>query len=385
MQEVSPELQKALFTGIPSGIIVPFLIAATVMISLRMTLVGDRRPVASAVNWYAFWMILYCWTREEWLVKAVIPDWLSMSDFRVVTSMAFIAAGTCIALVAVRWRSPLGTSPAWTTPAAAVWVLLCGAALWVISLPVRSPGGMALEELHNWRTGVFMLILLGGFIPPEAMVLFVIWPRSAVDRTPGRVAVASFLSAAIFVAIAGATMRIAVGFAWGAGVQIPHLPSSPPSADQSLYLSVIWHLPLGTPAVIAAIATLLGIDRATRSVTRLTPLWRDLTVALPTFLLPETGDLQSSAEREHRKRVEIEDTIYGLARYLPAGSTWPEDPEGRAALLWTTISTMRTHPVAPVDLDDETTPRWASHDSAVDAVAKIWISGDRSSTPDALV
>ncbi|GAB88136.1 hypothetical protein GORHZ_006_00050 [Gordonia rhizosphera NBRC 16068] len=109
---------------------------------------------------------------------------------------------------------------------------------------------------------------------------------------------------------------------------------------------------------------------------QLRPLWEHLTNIAPAYRLAELGPddgLPSEAEREHRMRIELEDIIFAVSRWLPAGTVWPEGARDRAAVLHEACEEFsQTCGQPAVRGSALSSPLWAVHDDEVDDVARAW-------------
>lgn len=377
-------------TAVPTWICGPVIAIALGLIGYRMLILRDRRPTTTAAHWYALFIVVYAGLRvpvvQDWLMGRTL---LTLADLRVAGAILQVAAAAALLLLGLRWRSRSGTTSSATWWAATTGVVAAGVLLVWVHAPLRA-SQMAIEELDgSWRTGLYLSLHSVLFIPAELVVVATLWQMAKTGSLSRRVLVLA-LSAAIAFSIINLAWVMGAGWLMTAGVDGAWTqPRSSARNDFALYPTLLPWLPVGIPAVVVDVRRRLGLDRAREQrMAELRPMWESLTTALPAYRLAELGPadgLPSEAEREHRMRIELEDTIYALSRNLPEGTAWPESAPGRARLLRETLHTWETggqaeeHPsAARVDMR----PLWASSEAELDAVAREWTTTPaRQQTP----
>ncbi|MYR08999.1 hypothetical protein GTV32_22985 [Gordonia sp. SID5947] len=373
-------LEDQTVSTLPDIVKAPLLALGAFLVLYRILVIRDRRPTSTAANWYAFWIAVYALTREhalhKWIGDSRYLSMLSMSDVRNIGYAAFAASAMSLFLLAVRWRSRTGLASLRLSIVACTIVVGIGVALFVLASPAR---GLAVEELHSWRTGVYLTLYCVAFLPAEGIIAAILigMARAATDWK--RRTLVLLLLAAILVSAIDLATRIVSGWMLAAGeVNWFSEPRSAVLNDLLFYPSVIWLVPVGAPLVIQDIRMRLGFaSSAEGRIQALSPMWNDLTTVAPQYRLAELSDsgLPSATEREHRMRIELEDIVFAMARYLPVNAQWPADPADRARMLHlacTRYSAKNTQPHPGGDTVQ--LPTWATDDGAVDAVAAAWMS-----------
>ena len=367
-------------TAVAGWVCGPVVAIALGLIAYRMLIIRDRRPTTTAAHWYALWIVIYAGLRiptvHDWLT-ANTP--LTLADVRVAGAVLQVAAAAALLLLGLRWRSRSGTTssrPWWATTIGVVAIALL--LLWVHA-PLRDDQ-VAVEELDgSWRTGLYLTLHSFLFIPAELVVIATLW-QMAKTGTRGRRVLVLALSAAIAFSIVNLAMVMGAGWLMSAGVDGSLTqPRSSVRNDFALYPTLLPWLPVGIPAVVVDVRRRLGLDRAREQrMAQLRPMWEALTAAMPAYRLAELGPsdgLPSEAEREHRMRIELEDTIYALSRHLPEGAVWPESAAGRAQELRKALAEYENTLARgnlPLVTNDDAKPCWASSEDELDAVAREW-------------
>ncbi|MFB8278626.1 MAB_1171c family putative transporter [Nocardia colli] len=134
--------------------------------------------------------------------------------------------------------------------------------------------------------------------------------------------------------------------------------------------------------LIAQFSTTAGWDRSGRHCRTLSPLWRDLTTAVPEIVLPPDKPARADA-RLLRMTVEIRDALMQLHRYLPADrALGPPSSERYAWQLKQAITAKRTG-AAPAAAPREA-DRFGAPANDIDAdirrlldLARAWNSGEK--------
>lgn len=363
-------------TALPSVIALPVIALVMGIVLYRILVVQDRRPTTTAAIWYGLWITGYAATRipEIQDLMLSVPG-MTLSDVRVIGSIADVAAALSLLLLAIRWRDPSGLTS--RNVQFAVWIIgiLAATALVLLDVPARHHG-VAIEEIGGWRFVAYATLYSGFFIPAEILIIITL-VQMMKDRstTNQRRALVVFLLLAIGVSVVSLSTRI-LG-SWLSAFGIDTMFSAYRTAaenDVAFYFSVLWLIPAAAPLVITDISRRIGLDRSgAKEVARLLPLWESLTTVAPEFKLSEVGSdhLPSTAETIHRMRIEIEDIARAVTIRLPAETFWPTDPAGRVQLVRQGCAAyLRGAPATPgVD-----PPSWLAIEGDVDLVAMEWSS-----------
>ncbi|MBR7194636.1 DUF6545 domain-containing protein [Gordonia sp. SCSIO 19800] len=368
-------------TAVPTWICGPVIAIALALIGYRMLILRDRRPTTTAAHWYALFIVVYAGLRvpgvQDWMMGHT-P--LTLADLRVIGAILQVAAAAALLLLGLRWRSRSGTTSSAVWWAVTTGVLAAAVLLVWVHAPLRA-NQMAIEELDgSWRTGLYLTLHSILFIPAELVVIATLWQMAKTGTRSRRILVLA-LSAAIAFSIINLMWVMGAGWLMSAGVDGSWTqPRSSARNDFALYPTLLPWLPVGIPAVVVDIRRRLGLDHAREQrMAELRPMWESLTAALPAYRLAELGPADgfpSETEREHRMRIELEDTIYALSRNLPEGTAWPESAAGRAQLLREALHAWEAgrRAAVPPASTGETRPLWASSEADLDAVAREWRS-----------
>lgn len=364
--QASEFLEQQATTSLPWFVTAPLFVWVIGILGFRTIILVDKRSVDIAIAWFAFWLIVVALLREPWVHRPLIKLGLELSDIRVLTHTAAIAAAGAIFMLGLYWRDERRPPKGLVT--ALVVVTLClGIALFLVSLPARDDG-IAVEELENWRTGLYLTFYS---VPtPLAEILTIaitaglVWERSTRARV--------FLGAVVFIAAVTSSIdhlsRLVVGWFLTFGVH-NGLTETRAESNDLFFLPVMAALVvLAFPSIVTSIRVRRGRDTAAMAVKVLGPMWSALTNALPQYRLPQTHDLAAASELEHRMRVEIEDCIGALNYYLPPGAVWPGDPQGRAQMLMSAL-TRHQEGATPAPTPP---PVWLRSEEQVQALAASW-------------
>ncbi|MEU7138051.1 MAB_1171c family putative transporter [Nocardia sp. NPDC046473] len=120
----------------------------------------------------------------------------------------------------------------------------------------------------------------------------------------------------------------------------PALGPQLPRIAASFTLCVIVNVTVVAVPLVRLLGMQAGLDSAARSCRRLSPLWRDLTAAVPEIVLsPAEPRRVDATARLLRMTVEIRDALLHLGPYLPAAPDVPgPEPVRRGKSDWTTIA-----------------------------------------------
>ena len=372
-------------TAVPLEIVGTGVGFGLLLIAYRMLIIRDRRPTTTAAHWYALFIGVYAALRI-----GVVHDWviahlhITLGDVRLIGAMLQVCSAAALLLLGLCWRSRTGDVRKWVRPALTAGVVGVCIALLVIHEPIRQTG-LAVEELNgSWRTGAYLTLHSFLFIPAELVVVATLW-QMAKSTTSARRLLVTLLSLAIAFSAFNLLLVMGAGWLMSAGVDGPLTePRSMVRNDLALYPTLLPWIPVGIPAVVVDIRRRLGLNRGPADrMAQLRPLWSDLTAVAPAYRLAELGPddgLPSEAEREFRMRIELEEIIFAVSRYLPPDTVWPDTPDGRAHVLGEACRKFaEQHRAADGDSSPESRmlvsaarPSWATNDAELEAVANAW-------------
>ncbi|QIS12394.1 DUF6545 domain-containing protein [Nocardia arthritidis] len=196
----------------------------------------------------------------------------------------------------------------------------------VLSDPARAARMSSIAEYGGWRYGVYVGLCSA---PPVIVALYyyVLTRRGTVGRTTTlweRIVLTSQLSFAVasFLPILSIVV-FAASDAAGVGNAFTHhmydvMTDGITSGEPGLLFFAAAVVAL-IPSAAQAVMQLLRLDRDSRTVRRLYPVWRDLTAAAPqvVFRLKWVDNWNAAPqERLHRRRMEIHDAAEIVARYV---------------------------------------------------------------------
>lgn len=359
-------LEQQATTSLPWYVTAPLFVWVIGILGLRSIVLVDKRSVDKAIAWFAFWLIVVALLREPWVHSPLYKLGFELSDIRVMTHTAAIAAAAAIFMLGLYWRE-VRRPPKRLLPALVAFTIGCGLALFLVSLPARDQG-VAVEELENWRTGLYMTIYSLPTPVAEVLILAISAGLIRERSTSARV----FLGTVVFVAAATSTFdhlsRLAVGWFLSFGIH-NGLTDARAESNDLFFLPVMAGLAvLAIPSIVTSIRIHRGRDSAAVAVKVLGPMWSTLTNTLPQYRLPQTHGLGAASGLEHRMRVEIEDCIGVLNYHLPPGTQWPSDPQGRAHMLMRALAEYENG-TPPTSIPP---PSWLSSSDQVLALAAAW-------------
>lgn len=350
---------------------VPLFIWIASLVIVRSVVLVDKRAVDRVTHQWVWWMLLTAALREPWTQHVLIERCgLELSDVRVLTHTAALGGAAAIAVLALYWREHKLPAPHLLHDLYLVAAVL-GALLWIVSLPARRDH-IAIEEFENWRTGTYMAIYS---IPTPAAetIVFLTALGLVRERSTGpRLMFGVLVLLAICASMIDHLTRLAVAIFLSFGVHNGLTDARDGTANDLLFLPVLAGLSfLMLPSMVASMRIRQGHDPSSRAVQVLAPVWMRMTEALPAYRLNQTHSLDSPVEQEHRMRIEIEDTIEALNRYLAPNEQWPADPLGRARLLEKCIARYEAGTHTAVD-GYAGPPEWLQSENQVDAMAAAW-------------
>lgn len=347
---------------------VPLILLLAGVIVGRVTFVS-RRQFDRHVTWLLVWWLAAALLREPWVQSAIVSKSVTLSDVRLATH-AFVIAGAVAIFVVVR---------AWTqirpVPTRTIMILYASVAVatvvqaWV-STPARS-AGLAVEELHDWRTAVYMVIYSAPM--PLALTPLILWCTRVVRRP----------DSARSLRVWGLIVIVCACISW-----MDHMSR----LVNGVMLSLDWHnaftqarsesndvlfLPFAAALAIVVAAPVVTAmrmrsknDPASHALVRLTPMWQDLVLELPSVELKASGWLPNPAEHHHRIRIEVEDALFLLSPYLP-DTDEKSSPLERCEAIVLALERRRRDPSKRVT---EPGPTWMADEDEILRIADMWTS-----------
>src|SRR3546814_787542 len=139
----------------PYWMTLPMITILAIIIVARVLLVS-KRQLDRSVTQILIWWLCAAVLRESWFQQAVITHSdLTLSDIRLVTHASVIASSVAVYLVVRSWS----LRPVQTRTVVRLYCagLVAAVVLGFLSAPARAQG-IAVEELHSWRTAFYMII-----------------------------------------------------------------------------------------------------------------------------------------------------------------------------------------------------------------------------------
>ncbi len=373
---------------LPPWFTVPLLVAGWTCFAIRVLLVTPKLPVDHAGNAFLGLTLIYPTLREPWFQQSILPA-VSLSDIRSLEQCSAAAGGAALLAMVL-----LAVSKSHRRhPGRVVWPIIASTLvlwviIWVTSLPARDRG-LAIEQMSgDWRAGVQLTAFCISYPVAEVAILVALW---RIWRTTGgnrsmRVFLVLAAGGAIGLSLVDTGSRIVGGFLLSLGIHNewtqPLTQRSALQADMVLYPPILLCVLMALPSCMRAVRKVVHLDRPSLAVRKLTPMWGDLTAAVPDFLLRNVeSSLTDASETEHRMRIELEDTIIALAEYLPADGDWPADPLRRAEVIRRALSLRAVAPTTVATAShEEFAPAWLADEDQVDALATAWTTGGVASS-----
>lgn len=236
--------------------------------------------------------------------------------FAMLASAAII--GACALWAAPAERSTTGLAAAWhrpeTQPIVYTVVLTMGLALFPLSAPARA-AGQTLEQHGGWQLIAYMVVYAAPTIVAISAVAVLL--IEAARQTKSALAAVGFALAVVACAISlldSTTRIINACFLYGGHRNAFTIWRS--ESNDVLFLPEVTLIALVlTGPLVNRLAERMGLDKSSRQVRRLTPMWNDLSGAVPTVILQQRPD--RADELAQRMSIEIWDTLIRLRDYLP--------------------------------------------------------------------
>lgn len=355
-------------SSLPEWLTVILVLWVAGMVLLRSLILIDKTAVDSAAHAWVAASLVVVGLRDKFVQQHLLePLGLSLGDIRVLTHTAVLFCAVLLAILGCLWHSGRLPSREFPYVLTAVAAAL-GIALWFISEPARN-SGVAIEELESWRTGVYMTLYSLptplAEIPAALTAISMLRERSLTPRF--------FFGVLVMVAITGSWFdhltRLASGWMLAFG-QHNWFTDLRAESNDVLFLPIIAMLLLvAVPSVLTSIRVRRGTDPDSLAVLRLRGLWKALTDEIPDYQLVESHWMVHPVDLHHRMRIETEDTLGELCRYVPEGCTWPDAPADRVAIIKQALT---THARGVPPAEHVRRPVWMADEDHVDLVADAW-------------
>lgn len=282
----SDMLQREATSTLPGWLTLFLVIWVGGVVLVRQLVLVDRTPADTAAHIWVALSLATVALRDATVQRVLGEAGISLSDIRSLTHTVVLLSAGALAVLGLLWerkRLPDQNLPYWLMGSA----LLISVSLWLIALPARSQG-IAVEELQNWRTALYMTLYS---IPtPIAEIPALITAVAMLRERATRPRL--LFGLLVLLAIAGSwtdhLTRLASGWFLAFGVHNDFTAARSGSND-ALFLPILAFLVIiGIPNIVTSLKVRVGRDPASTSVKLLAPMWRTLTSALPEYRLVET-------------------------------------------------------------------------------------------------
>ncbi len=367
---MSSMLQLEATSSLPAWASDPMLLILGVVIVGRIVFVRERQ-LDQQITWLLFWWLCAALLREPWLQNLLMDATpLTLSDIRLLTHAAAMFGAASLYLIVRAFSNVRRVRRRTIVGAYALIAVLVPVMAW-ISAPARS-SGVAIEELHTWRTAAYMVIYS---LPMPLALAAVAAACVRVFRHGDETRLTRICAAVILltgsISAFDHLSRIVNGVMLSLDMQNAFTTWRSESNDV-LFLPAATALAIavGIP-IIAAVQARRSNDSSSAAVITLAPMWKDLSTALPTISLQGTSTLSSSIEREHRMRIECEDALYELLPFMDTEARGAEDldPVERCAAITDALERRLDGgmPSAPVPA-----PAWLADEDELLRIADAW-------------
>ncbi|WP_433663065.1 DUF6545 domain-containing protein [Nocardia sp. CA-128927] len=297
---------------------------------LRMTLLLERSRLDWAVAALVSAMLATAVLRDR-VVQSVLTPWLPLADIRLATHIAALAMAGAMLWLGLLWRVQKPVSwhtAAWITTVVAV----LGMTLAWLSVPART-ANIAIEELHDWRTPMYMIVY--SLPTPLAEIPILITYLSLVRRwrqSRPRAVFGGTATVCTALSVFDSCSRMLSAWLLFAGVHNEFTAYRAIINDWLFLVPVAGFMLLTIPSIVASANIRLRRDRATRNIRILSPMWEDMMAARPATRLHVQVRNSLPQVTEHRMRIEIEDVTISAAPWLAGLGEKPTPAQVCAAL-----------------------------------------------------
>lgn len=269
------------------------------------------------INQVLIWGALTVLLREPAVAQWIAPgETLLVNDVWHFTLL--MTTTSCVGLFMVHHQTEeeyRRRYPIWVTTTCILGVLFV-----LLSRPAREQG-LLIQDAPGWQYGTYFVLYCAMTIAACLYAMWLVpaaWRKSAVttrDKAVLTIIFANGSIAAVNMAIlaAGAVMA-------SAGVDSAFTRDTEVRASGELLLVFIgMSILMGVPSSVRALTELFRVDRDSRTVRSLQPIWHDLAqIGTPEVILrlSRKDRAKSSEERLRRRRTEIHDSIAIVSRYV---------------------------------------------------------------------
>lgn len=352
----------------PYWMTLPMITILAIIIVARLLLVS-KRQLDRSVTQILIWWLCAAVLRESWFQQAVITHSdLTLSDIRLVTHASVIASSVAVYLVVRSWSlRPVQTRTVIRLYCAG---LVAAVVLGFLSAPARAQG-IAVEELHSWRTAVYMII----YSAPMPLALFAVvkWcvrlyrrPESTRSLRRWLVIVIAACTVSLYDHLSRMANGVMLSLNWHNALTELRSQSNdilflPAATSMAIVLAI--------PAIAEAKVRLRS-DSSSRAVRRLEDMWNDLVTMEPKVSVESVGVFHSSLELEHRMLIECEDALFLVLPYMsPEALSGDVATEDRVKAI---TDAMRLYKAGDSDRALVAPPEWLVNEEEMLRIADAW-------------
>lgn len=352
----------------PYWLTVPMITILAIIIVARLVLVS-KRQLDRSVTQILIWWLCAAVLRESWFQKAVISHTdLTLSDIRLVTHASVIGSAVAAYLVVRSWS----LRPVATRTVIRLYCVgfMAALVLGVLVAPARAQG-VAVEELHSWRTAVYMIIYsapvpLASFAVMRWCVRLFRRPESLRPLRSWLLVVIVATAVSIYDHLSRMINGVMLSLNWHNA--LTELRSQ---SNDILFLPAVtaMALVLAVPAIAEAKIRLRS-DSSSRAVRRLEDMWSDLVAMEPKVTVESVGVFHSSLELEHRRLIECEDALFLILPYMnPSSLSGDATVEERVQAI---SHAMRLYKAGVGDRVPVAPPEWLVDEEEMLRIADAW-------------
>ncbi len=293
----------------------PLLLWSLAILLARLVLVS-RTVTSRLVNLALALGITSGLAREGSIQSAVATatgDVIDVPLMQQLGTVALLLALAPLIAIALRWRRPDRHA---TTTVVILLAIVSGALMIVVGSSARASGAY-IDVQPGWRTAVYFALFSAW-----AALMPCLYLRASVGelrrgQLPANVSMVFVLFAIVSVwGLEEAFSILLMGAFAAAGLARDFVALRVTLNEVSfIYLLAVATLCAAVP-LWQAVTESLGVDRWTRSIHSLTPMWSDLIRTCPEVVLRHPSPQSSQLHRAHRMCVEIRDSLSLLGRYV---------------------------------------------------------------------
>lgn len=229
-------------------------------------------------------------------------------------TVALLLALAPLIAIALRWRRPEGHA---ATTTGVMMIALASGALMIVVGSAARVSGEYIDVQPGWRTAVYFACFFAWAAFMPYLYLRVSVEELRRGQLPGQVSLVFWLFAIVAVwGLEEAISILLMGAFAAAGLARDFVALRVTLNEASYtYLLALATLCAALP-LWRAVTESLGVDRWSRSIRSLTPMWSDLIRTCPEVVLRHPSPQSSPVHRVHRMCVEIRDSLSLLGRYV---------------------------------------------------------------------